>query len=238
MDVRPAIELEQRFLEMTVPGLDDLNQLKTPEQWTTRAEGVLKYFLEVGSSGPVPSDAIKPIVTRLEKHARAELSGWFPGGPAQIAQMSSAEAVVRWLVHVNQEHSQEASALMSLEPPAAIPRLAALEKRIAQFHSELGLSNLYGVSNTPGFFLSTHRLERQIDALRVVEGIRDYAARHDRQLPASLDVISDTPIPLDPLTGKPFHYEVKADEATLSAEGFPAKGRVTAVIRYHINIRK
>src|ERR1700722_774109 len=121
-----------------------------------RAEGVLKYFLEVGSAGPVPSDSIKSIVTRLEKRARTELSSWFAGGPAQIAQMSSSEAVVRWLVHVKQELSQEASALMSLAPPAAIPRLAALEKRIVEFHSELGMSNLYGVSNTPGFFLSTH----------------------------------------------------------------------------------
>ncbi len=238
VDVRPSIELEQRFLEMTVPGLDDLDQLKTPGQWTTRAKGVLKYFLEVGSAGPVSSEAIKPIVTRLEKHARTDLAGWFAGGPAQIAQMSGSEAVVRWLVHVNQEHSQEASALMSLEPPAAIPRLAVLEKRIAQFHSELGLPNHYGVSNTPGFFLSTHRLERQIDALRVVEGIRDYAARHDRQLPASLDAITDTPIPLDSLTGKPFHYEVRAGEATLSAEGFPVQGRVIAEIRYRIKIRK
>ena len=203
-----------------------------------RAEGVLKYFLEVGSAGPVPSDSIKSIVTRLEKHARTELSSWFAGGPAQIAQMSSSEAVVRWLVHVKQELSQEASALMSLAPPAAIPRLAALEKRIVEFHSELGMSNLYGVSNTPGFFLSTHRLERQIDALRVVEGIRDYAAQHDRQLPASLDAITETPIPVDPLTGKPFQYEVKADEAILSAEGFPAKGRVIAEIRYRIKIRK
>jgi hypothetical protein len=238
IDVRPSIELEQRFLEMTVPGLGDLDQIKSPDQWTTRAEGVLKYFLEVGSAGLVPSDSIKPIVTRLEKHARTELSGWFAGGPPRIAQMSGSEAVVRWLIHVNQEHSQEASALMSLEPPAAIPRLAALEKQIAQFYSELGLSNLYGISNTPSFFLSTRRLERQIDALRVVEAIRDYAARHDRQLPASLDAITETPIPVDPLTGQPFHYEVRADEATLSAEGFPAKGRVIAEIRYRIKIRK
>jgi hypothetical protein len=238
VDVRRSIELEQRFLEMTVPGLDDLDQLKTPDQWTTRAKGVFNYFLEAGNSGPIASDAFKSILTRLENRARNELSEWFAGGPAQVAQMSSAEAVVRWLVHVNQEHSQEASALMSLEPPAAIPRLAALEKRITQFHAELGLQNLYTIQNTPGSFLSTHRLERQIDALRVVEGIRDYAARHDRQLPTSLDAISDTPIPLDPLTGKPFHYEVKADEATLSAEGFPSKGRVIAEIRYHIKIRK
>jgi hypothetical protein len=238
VDVRPSIELEQRFLEMTVPGLDDLDQVKTPDQWTARARGVLNYFLEAGSSAPISSDATKPILSRLEKRARAELSGWFAGGPAQVARMSSSEAVVRWLVHINQDHSQEASALMSLEPPAAIPRLGALEKRIAQFHSELGLPNLYTIANTPGSFLATHRLERRIDALRVVEGIRDYAARHDRQLPASLDAISDTPMPLDPLTGKPFHYEVKADEATLSAEGFPANGRMIAVIRYRIKIRK
>jgi hypothetical protein len=238
IDVRPSIELEQRFLEMTVHGLDDLDQLRTQDQWTERVKGIFNYFLEAGGTGPISSDAAKPILTRLEKRARVELSDWFAGGPAQIAQMSSAEAVVRWLVHVNQEHSQEASALMSLEPPAAIPRLAALGKRFAQFHAELGLPTIYAIANTPGSFLSTHRLERQIDALRVVEGIRDYAARHDRQLPASLEAITDTPIPLDPLTGKPFHYEVKADEATLSAEGFPAKGRVMADIRYHIKIRK
>jgi len=32
VDVRPSIELEQRFLEMTVPELDDLDQLRSPDQ--------------------------------------------------------------------------------------------------------------------------------------------------------------------------------------------------------------
>ena len=47
----PSLELEQRFLEMTVPGLDHLERLKTDEQWAQQKN--LQKGLALSSLGNV-----------------------------------------------------------------------------------------------------------------------------------------------------------------------------------------
>jgi hypothetical protein len=59
------------------------------------------------------------------------------------------------------------------------------------------------------------RLERRIAALRGIEAVRMYAAAHDGQPPASLGLIKDVPVPLDPITGRTFEYKAAGDKATL-----------------------
>jgi hypothetical protein len=54
--------------------------------------------------------------------------------------------------------------------------------------------------------LARHRLDRQFAALRCVEAIRLYAAEHKGQLPATLADIKEVPVPVCPITGKPFEY--------------------------------
>lgn len=63
--------------------------------------------------------------------------------------------------------------------------------------------------------LATARVERQLTALRCVEAIRLHAAGHDGRLPDSLAEITEVPVPLDPVTGKPFEYRVEGDRAEL-----------------------
>jgi hypothetical protein len=64
--------------------------------------------------------------------------------------------------------------------------------------------------------ISETRPDRKIAALRVVEAIRMYAAAKEGRLPESLDEIKLVPIPLDPMTGKPFAYHRDGETATLS----------------------
>ena len=76
--------------------------------------------------------------------------------------------------------------------------------------------------------------EQEIDALRVVEAIRLYAASHDGKLPKKLDKITEVPIPWDPTTGKSFKYKVeKTDEGRLGVLKFTSKG----VWKYRYEIR-
>ena len=56
------------------------------------------------------------------------------------------------------------------------------------------------------------QLEQQIALLRHVEALRLYAAEHDGKLPAKLSDIS-VPLPVDPVTGKPFVYAVEGTTA-------------------------
>jgi hypothetical protein len=60
-------------------------------------------------------------------------------------------------------------------------------------------------------------VDREIALFRTVEALRDYAARHDDVPPASLDEITDLPVPLDPATDKPFDYSVQGQTVHLDA---------------------
>ncbi|UCD28328.1 MAG: hypothetical protein JSV03_14780 [Planctomycetota bacterium] len=63
----------------------------------------------------------------------------------------------------------------------------------------------------------TVRMSRGIAALRCLEAIRIYASANDGKLPGSLDIITQVPIPIDPVTGKPFIYRVEGATAFLES---------------------
>ena len=62
-------------------------------------------------------------------------------------------------------------------------------------------------------FAAVHRTDRRFAFLRCVEAIRLYAAHHGGKLPASLGDITEVPVPVEPITGRPFEYEMKGDTA-------------------------
>ena len=76
---------------------------------------------------------------------------------------------------------------------------------------------------------------RTIAVLRTIEAIRMDVADHDGRLPDSLADINGVPIPLDPLTGKPFLYEKKGDVVVLKTPP-PREGRDKRAAR-HFEIR-
>jgi hypothetical protein len=80
------------------------------------------------------------------------------------------------------------------------------------------------------------RHERDLAILRCVEAIRIYAAAHDGRLPPSLADITEAPVPLDPLYGRPFSYEVAGNKAVLESP-LPPGGRTNDGQRYEITLR-
>jgi hypothetical protein len=80
-------------------------------------------------------------------------------------------------------------------------------------------------------------LQRRIDAQRIVEALRDHAARHEGSLPASLDEL-ELPVPLDVLTGKPFDYRLEEGAALLSTAPIEMSDGIERYgIRYRIRCR-
>ncbi len=71
----------------------------------------------------------------------------------------------------------------------------------------------------PSFLLGSSgsqlRTQQGIAGWMVVEALRDYAAKHNNQLPESLDQLDLVP-PHDPVLGAPFHYSLKEGEATIT----------------------
>jgi hypothetical protein len=239
VDLRPSIEMQARFLEKTVPGLDDLEQIKTPTDWNRSALAAIRYLRESDEDARLVASGIGQAFERVAQIARAELPTRTQAGAERVAAMSDGEVALRWLVDVNAELSDEMTALASLDPPIAIGRLKALQKRVAEFHTVLGAHKANLVIAPANSYFAVHKIEREIDALRVVEALRDYAAAHHARLPETLDKITDVPVPNDPFTGKPFHYELTDGVATLSAEGAAVLDRdqERACIRYHIRVR-
>jgi hypothetical protein len=82
------------------------------------------------------------------------------------------------------------------------------------------------------------RLEQRLALLRVVEALRLYAAEHHGSLPTQLSEIS-VPMPDDPITGKPFRYELRG--STAHVRGTPSFGREQEApfnLHYEVTIRK
>lgn len=83
---------------------------------------------------------------------------------------------------------------------------------------------------------STAHRQRRVEALRCVEAIRLYMAAHGGAAPASLADITEVPVPIDPMTGKPFEYAVAGEKATLRAPEVP--GSVAASITYELSLKR
>jgi hypothetical protein len=111
-----------------------------------------------------------------------------------------------------------------------MPRIQRLEQAGMTFFGGL-LPAYIGVS------FAQVRLDRRIAALRCIEAVRLYAAAHEGKLPAALADISEVPIPIDPVTGNAFDYEISGDTAVLSAAAPPREiSQANNTIRYELTL--
>ena len=82
------------------------------------------------------------------------------------------------------------------------------------------------------------RVVQRISLLRHIEALRLHAAEHDGALPAQLTDIA-VPLPVDPITGKSFRYEVTGN--TAHVRGSPPSGqeKIPAFnIHYELTLQK
>jgi hypothetical protein len=85
---------------------------------------------------------------------------------------------------------------------------------------------------------SQARVDQRIALLRMVEALRLHAAERDGKLPAKLSEIS-VPVPDDPITGKPFRYELIGATAHLRGSPPPGEEKVPICnIHYVLTVRK
>lgn len=103
----------------------------------------------------------------------------------------------------------------------AVSRIFQPEASIIPFGSLLPAVELIAAASV--------RVDRRFATLRIIEGVRRYAASHDGALPPNLAALSATPAPEDPATGEPFSYKVGGETATLSAP--PLAGNVGTLRR-------
>jgi hypothetical protein len=85
---------------------------------------------------------------------------------------------------------------------------------------------------------SAVRLERRLAALRCVEAIRLFAASHGGKPPETLAAITEVPVPIDPVTGKDFQYQMRENKLLLSAPPPPGEKPVPNdnTLRYELTL--
>lgn len=68
-------------------------------------------------------------------------------------------------------------------------------------------------------YLLMNRLDRHVAALQCIEAIRLYAGSHNSTFPGKLLDVKEVDIPADPVTKKPFSYNLSGSAALLEAPG-------------------
>jgi hypothetical protein len=91
------------------------------------------------------------------------------------------------------------------------------------------------IANVEGVHRANARLDRKLAMLRVVEALRLHAGIAGR-LPDSLQQIKVVPVPIDPLSGEEFRYELKGDAAELIS--MPSEKDKWLRLTYRITLRE
>jgi len=237
IDLSASAQMEQRMLEDSLPILQDFSSFQSDQDWQKAARIIAEVPHEFKGS-VLTDDAYSQTLTVIADHGRANFDKWGSGQSRSLDEMSDSEILVRWVTYFQKDVTHQIAAFMALEPPLAIQRLAILDKELAPFQGQTHIRTLFTMQRPLRLYMTVYSRQRTIDALRIVEALRHYAATHDSLLPDSLSDVSETPIPLDPLTGSPFQYTLNGDTATLAATGIEANGNVRGAIDYRITIRK
>ena len=166
--------------------------------------------------------------------ARKEMlgRGW---SEAKLDELSTSQMLLIHTMRTYEESHDElfkAARLPYHEAAASIER-ASKDLAAARQREALPLASTL----LPAFnrvFATVARTQQHIDLLRCVEAVRLYAAKHDGRLPARLEEISEVPLPIDPVSGKPFVYKVEGDVATLEGAAAEASGKARRVYRLRI----
>jgi hypothetical protein len=112
--------------------------------------------------------------------------------------------------------------------------LAALQKAPTDVEEKLTQMMPFAVAKIKA---SHVRLEQQLALLRAVEAVRLEAAQNGGKAPANLSDLN-VPVPVDPVTGKPFEYQADGSTATLAGKSIPISGGGTIRYRYAVRLRK
>jgi len=239
VNFRQALEFEHEFLRRSVEGADDLQELRSPDEWRELASRVIRY-IEENTQDPKP-DAPEAAARgdRILEAARRELPQLQPDGAERVPEMSDGELTTRWILWRRDEISDRITATFALEPLLAIDRLRGIADEIRASEQEYGLNYLFMMEKPLQIYLASFRFDRRVAALRVVEGVRHYAATHEGSLPERLDQLTQTPAPRDPLTGKPFDYgaNLKTGRFRVVAPGVEVDDKLHNAIELEVRLK-
>lgn len=213
-DTRQIFEGEMRCFEAAFPQLIGADQpIDDPAYWRRQLDEMAEAYMEhVCSSDTERAEFKRKMALRLTRGysiAKSELiqRGW---DAEQVDAMPVGRVLLLHAAAVYHQYRDEVLASVVLPYWEASPRLAALDTRVWEdglaWKSPLPLDKAFPAMNAGRHALM--RQDRQIALLRMLEALRLHASSDKARLPASLEQL-EVPVPVDPMTGKPFEYQLR-----------------------------
>jgi hypothetical protein len=251
IDVAEALEGERFQLEREIPRLRELDSVP----WSVEKARAFRDELEsklfrlagmgVAESSAAPSLGLKDWSLQLgmaalvaQTYPEAKRALIAQGrSPAEVEAMPAVQVAALYTFRSYQELRDDVFKWSGLPYSRAskgmddawLSRNAELQRRPLLRLFTVFLPSIGAACLAPA------RVDRQLDALQCIEAIRIHAAAHQK-LPARLDEVLEAPVPIDPLTGQPFAYQVDGDRATLSAP-YPPGGPAVPGYGIHYELK-
>lgn len=224
IDFRPGYEVEKAVVYLMFPQALALRRGASLAASTASPEQSLERLSELTEACGTGGDAkkeFKQAVGLLAPKARQELMA-NGHSEKEVQALSPAQALLATMLEGYNEVRDEAFKWLALPYPQARAGLDQAEARMRQAAQQpkppravMANMLLPAVGATK---FAEARISRELASLGIIEALRAYAAATGK-LPATLAEINDLPIPLNPVTGKPFPYRLEKDTAILLADG-------------------
>ena len=234
---RHALDGERSYVVPSTPALMRLRQGEenTPQQWRELFDYIWR-LVEVGNESgatnrPQHPDPVKDTPPQVMEQARKHYAQTHQLSAEQAAKIDPMVVIGNYYWWEYQVWFDEQYKLRGLPYPQLMAKAQDYAQQVEKIRNEQPANpfQLWGVSKAIASFA---RIDRQFAALTAVEAIRSYAAAHNGELPARLADVTDTPVPPNPVTGKPFEYRVENGTVTLS------DSQTLEPLTYTIRIRK
>ncbi len=219
-DIRQISEGEMGCFDAAFPQLTDSDHsIVDPAYWRRQLEEMSDAYLEHLCSGDDERVKFKQqMAMRLvrgypvAKEALIE-RGW---AQSEVEAMPAAQVILLLSTAIYGEYRDDVLTSMTLPYWEARPYLDRFEERLVRdrnaWESPLPLDEAFPVMQAA--LAAFMRQDRQIALLRLLEALRLHGVKGDG-LPEKLNAI-EVPLPLDPMTGKSFEYQLRNDVALIT----------------------
>jgi hypothetical protein len=239
IDWRRGLEGETVMFDQLAPEVRRALQEAKPEP--IPVEILQKRFRMLETTGQMRLNYVEAAFVLAQSEPRARAYFLKKGlTDAEIDRLPVTQLVLMYMLAEFDRINAEYRTVQSLPYWQARPYLVRFQKEREELRKQANLHRL------PEFFLPAYehvfrirpRLERGFALLRVIEGLRLHSGQHG-EWPETLEALGELPVPVDPFTGKAFHYRVQDGTAILEAFAAPGLGASdSSAVRYELTLRK
>jgi hypothetical protein len=227
IDMRRGIEAEMYGATTLFPEVRDLDAQRSPDEWRQALSGFwrrqAKYAKEANQD---VGSADELLEASLRDYPNAKQALLDRGMAAKkVDAMPAAQVIFVDMVTSFEDHRDSLFEWMFVPYADGIDRLLAEQAEImeGQQRNPARLLEKLLVPAVAAASAANTRLDREFALLRIVEALRIYGASHNGRLPEKLSDVTEVPIPDDPITGKPFEYQLQDGTATITLTPLPGR---------------